>query len=122
MSRIVNRVYAIERHEMLSKLAAERLKWLGYDNVEVRTGDGTRGLAGGRPFDAILPAGGPTVPQALKDQLDIGGRLVIPVGDTQREQRLVKVTRTGVISFEEEDLGDVKVRIAHRRARLGRRG
>ena len=59
MSRIVNRVYAIERHEMLSKLAAERLKWLGYDNVEVRTGDGTRGWPEAAPFDAILPLAAP---------------------------------------------------------------
>jgi protein-L-isoaspartate(D-aspartate) O-methyltransferase len=109
MSRIVNRVYAIERHEMLSKLAAERLKRLGYDNVEVRTGDGTRGWPEAAPFDAILvAAGGPAIPQALKDQLEMGGRLVIPVGDNQREQRLVKVTRTSATGFEEEYLGAVR--------------
>ena len=109
MSRIVDRVYTIERHEMLSKLAADRLKRLGYDNVEIRTGDGTRGWPEAAPFDAILvAAGGPAVPQALKDQLNIGGRLILPVGDTQCEQRLLKVTRICATRFEEENLGDVR--------------
>jgi protein-L-isoaspartate(D-aspartate) O-methyltransferase len=108
ISRIAERVYAIERHDALTRLAAERLTRLGYDNVEIRTGDGTRGWPEEAPFDAILAAaGGPAIPQTLKDQLDIGGRLVMPVGETQREQRLVKVTRTDATHFEEEDLGGV---------------
>src|SRR3546814_18611189 len=53
---------------------------LGYDNVDIRVGDGTRGLMEDAPFDAILvAAGGPGVPGALKQQLKVGGRLVIPV-------------------------------------------
>jgi protein-L-isoaspartate(D-aspartate) O-methyltransferase len=108
ISRIADRVYAIERHDELTVLATKRLQRLGYDNVEVRTGDGTHGWPEAAPFDAIMAAaGGPAVPQVLKDQLDIGGRLVMPVGETQREQRLVKVTRTGAKHFEEEDLGGV---------------
>jgi len=108
LGRIAARVYAIERHETLSRLAAERMQRLGYDNVEIRTGDGTRGWPEAAPFDAIVvAAGGPAVPQMLKDQLDVGGRLVIPVGESQRDQRLVKVTRTGDRHFEEEDLGAV---------------
>jgi protein-L-isoaspartate(D-aspartate) O-methyltransferase len=108
MSRIAERVYAIERHDDLTRLAAERLQRLGYGNVEVRTGDGTRGWPEAAPFDAILAAaGGPAIPQTLKDQLDVGGRLVMPIGHTRREQRLVKVTRTGPSRFEEEDLGGV---------------
>ena len=109
ISRIAGRVHAIERHGMLSKLAAERLKRLGYDNVAIHTGDGTKGWPEAAPFDAILvAAGGPVIPQALKQQLGIGGQLVIPVGDLQGEQRLVKVTRTSASSFEEEDLGEVR--------------
>ena len=109
ISRIAGRVHAIERHGILSKLAAERLQRLGYDNVEIHTGDGTRGWPEAAPFDAILvAAGGPAIPDALKQQLGIGGRLVIPVGDLQDEQRLVKVTRTGASIFEEEDLGEVR--------------
>ncbi|MDP3747471.1 MAG: protein-L-isoaspartate(D-aspartate) O-methyltransferase [Phenylobacterium sp.] len=108
IGRIAERVYAIERHETLARLAAERMARLGYDNVEVRTGDGTQGWPEVAPFDAIVvAAGGPAIPQTLKDQLDIGGRLVMPVGDSQREQRLVKVTRTDATHFEEEDLGGV---------------
>jgi protein-L-isoaspartate(D-aspartate) O-methyltransferase len=68
MSRIAERVYAIERHEDLTDQARERLRRLGYDNVEVRTGDGTHGWPDAAPFDAILAAaGGPAIPQTLKD-------------------------------------------------------
>jgi protein-L-isoaspartate(D-aspartate) O-methyltransferase len=106
ISRIADRVYAIERHDELTVLAANRLQRLGYDNVELRTGDGTHGWLEAAPFDAILAAaGGPAIPQVLKDQLDIGGRLVMPVGETQRDQRLIKVTRISATHFEEEDLG-----------------
>jgi protein-L-isoaspartate(D-aspartate) O-methyltransferase len=107
-SRIAGRVYAIERHDALAKLAASRLARLGYDNVEVRTGDGTRGWSEAAPFDAILvAAGGPRVPEALKAQLAIGGRMVIPVGEAQTDQRLIRVTRTGQSRFVEDDLGGV---------------
>jgi protein-L-isoaspartate(D-aspartate) O-methyltransferase len=108
ISQIAKRVFAIERHETLARLAAERMERLGYDNVEIRIGDGTGGWPEVAPFDAILvAAGGPAIPQTLKDQLDIGGRLVMPVGESQFEQRLVKVTRTAANHFEEEDLGGV---------------
>ncbi len=96
LSRLARQVYTIERHDALSRLAAARLRRLGYDNVQVRTGDGAHGWSEAAPFDAILvAAAGPAVPQALKDQLDIGGRLVMPVGEEGAEQRLVKIVRTG---------------------------
>ncbi len=108
LSRIAERIYAIERHDELTRLATDRLQRLRYDNIEVRTGDGTHGWPEAAPFDVILAAaGGPSVPQPLKDQLDIGGRLVMPVGETPSEQRLVKVTRTSATLFEEQDLGGV---------------
>jgi protein-L-isoaspartate(D-aspartate) O-methyltransferase len=108
ISRIAGKVHAIERHDELTRLAKARLERLGYDNVEIRTGDGTKGWPEAGPFDAILAAaGGPAVPQALKDQLAVGGSLVMPVGDAQRSQRLVKVTRTAEGRFHQEDLGDV---------------
>ncbi|MGZ3273286.1 MAG: protein-L-isoaspartate(D-aspartate) O-methyltransferase [Caulobacteraceae bacterium] len=108
-SRIAGHVYAIERHEALAKLAASRLARLGYDNVQVRTGDGARGWPEAAPFDVILvaAAGGPRVPEALKSQLTIGGRMVIPVGDVQTDQRLIRVTRTGPADWIEQDLGGV---------------
>src|SRR5882724_7160045 len=87
MSRIAARVYAIERLETLVDAARRRLEKLGHGNIELRVGDGTRGWPEAAPFDAILvAASGPEVPSALKEQLAIGGRLVIPVGEEERYQ------------------------------------
>jgi protein-L-isoaspartate(D-aspartate) O-methyltransferase len=109
MSRIAARVYTIERHASLGEGARRRLTELGHDNVEVRIGDGTLGWPEAAPFDAILvAAGSPEVPEALRRQLAIGGRLVIPVGAQEREQVLLKVTRLGDDEFAEEDLGGVR--------------
>ncbi|MGE5565090.1 MAG: protein-L-isoaspartate(D-aspartate) O-methyltransferase [Parcubacteria group bacterium] len=109
MSRIVGKVFAIERHDDLTRRARERFERLGYDNITLRTGDGTNGWADEAPFDAILvAAGGPSIPQVLMEQLDLGGRLVIPVGAEERNQRLVKVTRTSATHWDEEDLGGVQ--------------
>jgi protein-L-isoaspartate(D-aspartate) O-methyltransferase len=109
LSRIVDEVYAVERHETLAALAKRRMKMLALDNVHVLHGDGTLGWLEHAPYDAILvAAGGPSVPAALKAQLAIGGRLVIPVGTTPRKQTLVRVTRTGQHKYEEEDLGPVQ--------------
>lgn len=108
MSRIARRVYAIERHRALGEAAERRFEKLGYDNIELRVGDGTRGWPEAAPFDAILvAAGGPEVPRPLKEQLAIGGRLVIPVGGEERRQTLLKMTRTSATGYEEEDLGAV---------------
>ena len=108
MSRIAKQVHAIERHAALSLAARQRFEKLGYDNIELRVGDGTKGWPEAAPFDAILvAAGGPGAPQALKEQLAVGGRLVIPVGEEPRSQRLLKITRTSEARFEEEDLGGV---------------
>jgi protein-L-isoaspartate(D-aspartate) O-methyltransferase len=108
MSRIARKVHAIERHETLGKTAMKRLAELGYDNVELKIADGTGGWPEAAPFDAIVvSAGGPSVPPALKEQLNIGGRLVIPVGAGQRSQRLTRITRRGASRFEEEDFGGV---------------
>ncbi|HKY94698.1 MAG TPA: protein-L-isoaspartate(D-aspartate) O-methyltransferase, partial [Kiloniellales bacterium] len=108
MSRIARRVHAIERHRSLAEAAGERFRRLGYDNIELRVGDGTKGWPEAAPFDAILvAAGGPAVPRALRRQLAVGGHLVIPVGAAEHEQRLLKVTRRGETDFAEEDLGIV---------------
>src|SRR5436190_10806858 len=108
MCQIADRVYAIERHPSLGKSAQQRLKKLGYDNIELRVGDGTRGWPEAAPFSAILvAAGGPEVPPTLKKQLAIGGRLVIPVGEEERYQTLIKLTRKSDTQFEEENLGTV---------------
>ncbi|MBX3502735.1 MAG: protein-L-isoaspartate(D-aspartate) O-methyltransferase [Alphaproteobacteria bacterium] len=108
LAEIADRVFTIERHASLAETARRRLRDAGCDNVEVRAGDGTRGWPEEAPFNAILvAAGGPTVPQALKEQLAPGGRLVIPVGDEFGQQSLVKVTRSGR-RYHEENLGGVR--------------
>ncbi|HEV7436554.1 MAG TPA: protein-L-isoaspartate(D-aspartate) O-methyltransferase [Pseudorhizobium sp.] len=108
LGQIAGHVYAIERHEALAASARRRLAELGYDNVEIIVGDGTRGLPDHAPFEAILvAAGGPAVPEPLKEQLAIGGRLVIPVGK-EFSQTLCKVIRRTEDSFEESDLGGVR--------------
>ena len=107
LGQIAGKVIAIERHEKLAALAARRIADLGYDNVEIRVGDGTKGLPQDAPFDAILvAAGGPDVPRALKEQLAIGGHLIIPVGDLG-DQKLCKISRVSEDGFEEENLGAV---------------
>ena len=109
LSRIAAEVYAIERHEALAELAKRRMRELGFDNVHVLHGDGTLGWRAHAPYDAIVvAAGGPVVPEALRAQLAIGGRLVIPVGTTPRTQELMRVTRTGQTQYREEELGGVQ--------------
>ena len=108
LSRIADRVYSIERHSSLLQSARERVGKLGYDNIELRTGDGTLGWEDAAPFDAILvAAGGPRVPEKLRQQLAIGGRLVIPVGDEGKHQKLLKIVRKGKDEYDEHDLGPV---------------
>jgi protein-L-isoaspartate(D-aspartate) O-methyltransferase len=108
LSRLAAEVYSIERHGELANNARRALDRLRYTNVEVRHGDGTLGWAEAAPFDAILvAAGGPEVPEALRRQLKVGGRLIIPIGEIGGAQELVKVVRDGADRFHEEDLGPV---------------
>ena len=108
MAPIAERVYTIERHPALAESARQRLRDLGFDNVEVRVGDGTLGWPDAQPFDAIIvTAGGPKVPAGLRAQLAVGGRLVIPVGESTHRQSLVRVTRDSPSDYREEDLADV---------------
>ncbi len=94
LSRLVTRVYTVEIVEPLASAAAERLKTLGYGNVEVRCGDGYRGWPEHAPFDGILvAAAAPHVPQPLLDQIKPGGRLVIPVGQPYSAQELLVIDK-----------------------------
>jgi protein-L-isoaspartate(D-aspartate) O-methyltransferase len=109
VAEIAGEVYTIERHRPLAERAGRLLAELGYGNVEVRHGDGTKGWPEAAPFDAILvAAGGPEVPRSLREQLAIGGRLVIPVGPSVELQRLVRVTRTGPGDYRQEELAGVR--------------
>jgi protein-L-isoaspartate(D-aspartate) O-methyltransferase len=109
LSEIAAQVYTVERLGQLADKAAATLADLGYDNVHVLHGDGTRGWTEHAPYDAIVvAAGGPQVPESLKEQLKIGGRLVIPVGTDQRSQELVRVTRISANEYRSEDIADVR--------------
>jgi protein-L-isoaspartate(D-aspartate) O-methyltransferase len=108
LSRIVRAVYAIERHKGLVDYAQKRLNYLGYDNVTLIHGDGTKGYPPCAPYEAIVvAAGGPVVPETLKEQLAVNGRLIIPIGRDRRQQNLVRVTRLSETEFEQEAKGPV---------------
>jgi protein-L-isoaspartate(D-aspartate) O-methyltransferase len=109
LSRIAGSVYTVERIGQLAEKAASALADLGYRNVHVLHGDGTRGWPDHAPYDAIVvAAGGPEVPESLKAQLKLGGRLVIPVGENRRVQELVRVVRMSHDRYETEDIADVR--------------
>jgi protein-L-isoaspartate(D-aspartate) O-methyltransferase len=107
-AQLVAHVDAVERHARLVELARERLARLGIANVDVHVGDGSTGWRSGAPYDAIVvAAAGPRVPAALREQLAVGGRLVIPVASGYGAQRLVLVERRGDAEWHEDDLGGV---------------
>jgi len=109
LAEIAAEVYTVERIGELAEKAASTLTALGCRNVHVVHGDGTLGWAAAAPYDAIIvAAAGPEVPESLKQQLKVGGRLVIPVGSDPRAQELVRVTRTSNDEFKSEDLADVR--------------
>jgi protein-L-isoaspartate(D-aspartate) O-methyltransferase len=109
IGRIGASVIAIERQHELVEAARERLRRLGYDNVEIVEGDGTKGWPQEAPYDAILAAAsGSHVPEALIAQLAPGGRLVMPVGNPGGIQELVKVTKQPDGILKLENLGGVR--------------
>ncbi len=96
LAEIVGQVYSIEIVPELAERSRRLLADLGYDNVEVRTGDGYRGWPDEAPFDAIVVAAAPDhVPPALVEQLAVGARLVIPVGRFMQEILIVTKTAEG---------------------------
>lgn len=95
LSQIAAQVYAIERIGDLARQAQARIRELGIYNATVKCFDGTLGWAANAPYDGILvAAGGPTIPEPLIAQLKIGGRLVVPVGESRDSQRLIRVIKT----------------------------
>jgi protein-L-isoaspartate(D-aspartate) O-methyltransferase len=106
LSRLVDKVYTTERIESLASQARQRFRRLGYRNVRVQHSDGSWGWPQSGPFDAIIvTAGGADIPEPLLEQLAVGGRLVMPLGDRAR-QILVSVTRTPTV-YERIDLEPV---------------
>jgi protein-L-isoaspartate(D-aspartate) O-methyltransferase len=97
LSVICSKVYSIEIVEKLGLTAKKRLSDLGYDNVEVRIGDGYQGWPEAAPFDAILVTAAPDhIPEPLVQQLKLGARMVIPVGDYYQELEVITKTEKGI--------------------------
>lgn len=108
LSKIVKQVYTIERIPELGEHARALFGELGYSNIDVKVGDGTLGWKEKGPFDSIIvTAGSPQVPQALKDQVKVGGRIVIPVGDTVSQQ-LILLQKVSAEQWSEQVLEFVR--------------
>lgn len=96
------KVYSVERHEELYFQAREKLRGLGFRPM-LKHGDGTKGWSAFAPFDAIVvTAGAPVIPADLQEQLAMGGRLVIPVGD-QQQQSMIRLVRIGQTEYRREE-------------------
>ena len=109
IGQIATEVVAVERLRELVALAAERMERLGYGNVRIIEGDGTCGCPEEAPFDAIVAAAsGSHVPQVLLDQLKPGGRIVMPIGEPNAIQHLVKLTKRADGTLEQRELGAVR--------------
>ena len=105
LAQLAKTVYAVERVSLLAEEANRRLQNLNIKNVSLRCADGTNGWAENAPFDGILvAAGSPSMPEPLLKQLKTGGRLVIPIGENPKSQKLIRVTRTAN-NFKTEDFG-----------------
>jgi protein-L-isoaspartate(D-aspartate) O-methyltransferase len=108
LAEVAETVFSIERIAAFARLARERIEKLGYYNVLVQLGDGTIGWNEHAPFDAIIvTAASPQIPRPLVEQLAVGGRLLIPVGD-ENAQTLLRLRRLEDGTIEREDLGDCR--------------
>ena len=100
-------VFTVERNEVLFRNAKALLQTLGYEAM-FKLGDGTKGWAQCAPFDGIIvTAGSPATPTTLKEQLAIGGRLVIPVGDKD-SQTMLRIVRTSEDTYETREYMDFR--------------
>ena len=109
ISRIAGSVVGIERHQVLADLGRERLRRLGYSNAKIVHADGTRGWPEDAPYDAIIAsATGSHVPQPFIDQLKPGGRVVMPVGELEALEQLVKVKKLADGTTEQTGLRPVR--------------
>ena len=108
LSQLVDTVYTVERIKNLLDKARHRFRALEYRNVQTRHSDGSWGWATNGPYEAIIVTAAPaSVPEPLLEQLEIGGRMIVPVGNQQRQQMLTVITRTRS-GYERRELSDVK--------------
>lgn len=108
LSQLVDSVYTVERIRNLLDKARHRFRALEYRNVNTRHSDGSWGWASNGPYEAIIVTAAPaSVPEPLLEQLDIGGRMIVPVGNQQKQQTLTVITRSKN-GFEQREISDVK--------------
>jgi protein-L-isoaspartate(D-aspartate) O-methyltransferase len=94
LSRLAREVVSVERYRTLAETARARLRTLGYDNVDVRVGDGLAGVPDRAPYDRIIvTAAAETIPDALVHELAEGGVMVLPLGPHAGPQQLIKLTK-----------------------------
>jgi len=109
LAPLCRRLYSIERHKPLLQAAEERFKQLRIHNITARFGDGSRGWPEQAPFDRIIvTAAAVDIPPILVDQLGVGGIMVVPIGDDQHDQRLVKIVKVSADETKITDLGWVR--------------
>lgn len=109
LAPFTKQLYSIECIEPLHLRATQLLKALGYRNIKTLLSDGSQGLKHQAPFDAILVAAAAVeIPQVLLEQLSVNGQLIIPIGQTNKEQVLTVTTRTGDDTFNSEQVGMVQ--------------
>ncbi len=108
LSQLARRVYTLDRHRRLVKEAQAVFDELGLTNITSMAADGTRGLPEQAPFDRILiTAAAEDPPGPLLEELKLGGIMVVPVGQSDAVQALIKVTRTET-GFEYDELRQVR--------------
>lgn len=108
LAQLVNSVYTVERIKNLLDKARHRFRALEYRNLQTRHSDGSWGWATNGPYEAIIVTAAPaSVPEPLLEQLVIGGRMIVPVGNQRRQQMLTEITRTKT-GYERRELSDVK--------------
>jgi protein-L-isoaspartate(D-aspartate) O-methyltransferase len=106
LAQFSRRVYTVERQRALADIARKRLRDMGYENIAFKQGDGSAGWPQHAPYDRILvTAGAPVVPETLAEQLAVGGRMIIPLGD-RSHQELTVYNRTDK-GFEKRSEGGV---------------
>lgn len=109
LASLVKEVMAVERIEALYHKGEENLSRLGFDNINLKLDDGTLGWTEAAPFNAIIvAAGGPKVPQPLMEQLAPGGRMIVPVGPTDKAQKLTLLKKETDGSVFRSALGDCR--------------
>ncbi|MCL4170721.1 UNVERIFIED_CONTAM: hypothetical protein GTU68_005887, partial [Idotea baltica] len=108
LARLSRRVYSLERHKPLAEIARKRLDSLSITNVVLEHGDGSLGWPVQAPFDRIMvAAAAPDPPQTLLNQMKIGGIMVLPVGEADGVQQLIKVERNDD-GFHYTEMSDVR--------------